>query len=83
MPMRSESQRRAMHAAAAGKSTLKIPKSVGKEFVKSDPGGKLPKRKKMAGGGPAGGIRQDQFIDDPNLPGTEHFIQQKGRSRGA
>jgi hypothetical protein len=46
MPMQSEAQRRAMHAAAAGKSTLGIPKSVGKEFAGADQGGKLPKRAK-------------------------------------
>jgi hypothetical protein len=34
-----------MRAAAAGKSTLGIPKKVGKEFSKADRGGKLPKRK--------------------------------------
>ena len=43
MPPKSEAQRRAMRAAAAGKSTIGIPKKVAKEFVKSDPGGKLPK----------------------------------------
>ena len=43
MPMRSESQRRAMHAAASGNSTLDIPKKVGKEFVAADMGRKLPK----------------------------------------
>jgi hypothetical protein len=36
MPTTSNKQRRAMHAAAAGKSNLGIPKSVGKEFVKAD-----------------------------------------------
>ena len=45
MPPRSQAQRKAMHAAAAGKSTLGIPKKVGKEFSKSDKGGKLPARK--------------------------------------
>ena len=45
MSPRSESQRRAMAAAAHGKSTLGIPKKVGKEFIKADKGGKLPKRK--------------------------------------
>lgn len=40
--MKSQSQRGAMYAAAAGKSTLGIPKKVGKEFVKSDKPGKLP-----------------------------------------
>ena len=45
-PPVSESQRRAMGAAASGKSNLDIPKKVGKEFAKADKGGKLPKRKK-------------------------------------
>lgn len=43
MPPVSQAQRRAMYAAAAGKSTLGIPKKVGKEFVASDKDGKLPK----------------------------------------
>lgn len=42
MPIKSQAQRGAMYSAAAGKSTLGIPRSVGKEFVKSDKGGKLP-----------------------------------------
>ena len=46
MPMKSQAQRKAMHAAAAGKSTRGIPKKVGKKFAKHDQGGKLPKRKK-------------------------------------
>ena len=45
MPPKSQAQRAAMHAAAAGKSTLGIPKSVGKEFVAHDKGGKLPEHK--------------------------------------
>ena len=45
MPPVSEKQRKAMFAAAAGKSTLGIPRKVGKEFTKSDKGGKLPARK--------------------------------------
>lgn len=54
MPMKSEAQMKAMYAAASGKSTLGIPKKIGKEFVKA---GKaqvnLPKRvpKKAAGRG--------------------------------
>ena len=36
MPSKTPRQRRAMRAAAAGKSTLGIPKKVGKEFVKAD-----------------------------------------------
>jgi len=44
---KSQAQRGAMYAAAEGKSTLGIPKKVGKEFVKGDKGGKLPKRKKQ------------------------------------
>lgn len=44
MPNKSEAQRKAMAVAAKGKSTLGIPKKVAKEFMKSDPGGALPKR---------------------------------------
>lgn len=46
MPMRSQRQRAAMHAAAEGKSTLGIPRKVAREFVKSDKGGKLPRTAK-------------------------------------
>lgn len=44
MPAVSEKQRKAMHAAANGRSTLGIPKSVGAEFVGEDAG-----RKQAAG----------------------------------
>lgn len=37
-----------MGAAASGKSTLGIPKKVGKEFIEADKGGKLPKRARSA-----------------------------------
>lgn len=46
MPAVSEAQRRAMFAAAEGKSTLGIPKKVGAEFAKADEGGKLPEKKR-------------------------------------
>lgn len=46
MPPKSVAQRKAMFAAAAGRSTLGIPASVGKEFAAADRGGKLPKRVK-------------------------------------
>lgn len=45
MPPVSEKQRRAMHAAAKGKSTIGIPKKVGKEFSDADKGGRLPETK--------------------------------------
>ena len=45
MPIVSQAQRGAMYSAAAGHSTLGIPKNVGKEFVASDKPGKLPERK--------------------------------------
>lgn len=45
MPMASQSQRKAMHAAAAGKSKIGIPKKVAQKFVAHDKGGKLPKQK--------------------------------------
>jgi hypothetical protein len=45
MPIVSEQQRKAMYAAAAGKSTLGIPKTVGKDFVAAGPAsGNLPER---------------------------------------
>ena len=54
MPMESKQQMKAMYAAASGKSTLGIPKKVGKEFVAAGKAQKnLPKRvpKKAAGRG--------------------------------
>lgn len=45
MPPVSQQQRKAMAAADKGKSSLGIPKKVGKEFMAADKGGKLPKRK--------------------------------------
>jgi hypothetical protein len=45
-PPVSEAQRKAMWAAKSGNSTLGIPKSVGAEFAKSDPGGHLPAKAK-------------------------------------
>jgi len=35
-----------MGAAMSGKSTLGIPKKVGREFIKADKGDKLPKKVK-------------------------------------
>jgi hypothetical protein len=35
MPVESKDQLKAMFAAAAGKSTLGIPRKVGKEFIKA------------------------------------------------
>ena len=49
MPSKTPKQARAMHAAASGKSTLGIPKSVGKEFVQAD------HLRKNASGGKSGG----------------------------
>lgn len=46
MPPKSQAQRKAMRAAAAGRSTLGIPRKVGVEYSKADKGGKLPKRVK-------------------------------------
>ena len=42
MPPRSEAQRRAMGAAASGKSTIGIPQDVGSEYMAADAGGSLP-----------------------------------------
>jgi len=54
MPYKSKAQQSAMYAAAEGKSTLGIPKKVGKEFVKAGPASnKLPNKvlKRSAGRG--------------------------------
>lgn len=51
MPITSEAQRRAMEAAAHGKSTLGIPKKVAKEYIKATPKGKLPAHAKSSGKG--------------------------------
>ncbi len=51
MPMRSQAMNAAMHAAEEGKSTIGIPKSVGKKFVSESHGQKvknLPKHVKKA-----------------------------------
>lgn len=45
MPSKTKRQQRAMYAAAAGKSTIGIPRKVGKEFIKADKA-KAKKRKK-------------------------------------
>jgi hypothetical protein len=46
MPIQSKAQNRAMRAAAEGRSTLGIPKSVGREFVAAGKAkAKLPERK--------------------------------------
>lgn len=50
MPPVSQAQRRAMYAAAEGKSNIGIPKAVGKEFTEADKPGKLPERKDKAKG---------------------------------
>ena len=46
MPPVSQAQRKAMYAAAEGKSTLGIPRKVGEEFTAADKPGKLPARKR-------------------------------------
>lgn len=49
MPVVSKAQNAAMHAAAAGKSTIGIPQSVGREFVEASHGEDvkaLPQRKR-------------------------------------
>jgi hypothetical protein len=62
--MRSQAQRAAMHAAAAGHSTLGIPKGVAKEFVASDRPGKLPEHVKAS--------RVKEIEDHPALRDKSH-----------
>jgi hypothetical protein len=59
MPIVSEQQRKAMYAAASGKSTLGIPKSVGKDFVSAGPASSnLPERVSKKKSKPLG----DEFV---------------------
>lgn len=61
MPMHSEQQRKAMHAAVKGRSTIGIPKKVAKEFVAADPGGKLPKQVSKSPIGPSNPVQREQL----------------------
>jgi hypothetical protein len=73
MPAKSEKQRRAMYAAAAGKSTLGIPVSVGKEFV-----GKAPKKKHHSPSGPDGAAEGSaQPGNGPTFPESAKSARRK------
>ena len=50
MPSKSEKQKIAMQLAAAGKSNIGIPQSVGKEYVKADKAKCNPCKPKRKGG---------------------------------
>lgn len=49
MPSVSDRQHRAMEAAAHGKSTLGISKSVGRDFVAADKGRKSKRKSRKSG----------------------------------
>lgn len=49
MPPKSEAQRRFMGAVASGK-VKGVPRKVGKEYLATDKGGKLPSKKGKARG---------------------------------
>lgn len=51
MPPKPEARRKAMRAAAAGKSTLGMPRKIGGEYSKADNDGRLPKRVRHKGKG--------------------------------
>lgn len=74
-PPVSEAQRRAMHAAASGKSTLGIPASVGKDFADADKSGKLPEKKKKDKTEKADGSAPDKATQgflESFTPATKH-----------
>lgn len=74
----SEAQRRAMYAAAAGKSTLGIPKKVGQEFTDADKPGKLPARKTEASPAAKADVRRDAARKYPvHFPPLSHLGRQK------
>jgi hypothetical protein len=65
--MESEQQRKAMFAAAKGKSTLGIPRSVGREFTK----GSGPMPASYAAGGPVIQESRSRFMKTPNVFTTD------------
>jgi hypothetical protein len=56
MPMRSQAQNAAMHAAEEGRSTIGIPQSVGAKFVSDQKGKPVKGLPKRVGGKTRGGI---------------------------
>jgi hypothetical protein len=78
MPVVSKAQNAAMHAAAAGKSTLGIPKKVGADFVSATTPGSvknLPQyAPKRARGGP---VEADEAYE-VGEEGPETFMPKKG-----
>lgn len=69
-PPVSEAQRAAMGAAASGNSTLGIPKSVGKEFIDADKGGKLPvKKNDVPMAKPPSGVNMATHVPTSKSPG--------------
>lgn len=82
MPSKTDKQRRAMAAAAAGNSTIGIPQSVGREFAKEDR--KMPKSY-STGGTMSGAVGNPEYRHDglkkdrnPQTRGTEKTGTQTG-----
>jgi len=74
VPLQSEQQRRAMYAAAQGKSTIGIPKKVAQEFIAADKPGKLPPRAKTS-------IRQLQVAPPSKSPSLQMAIMDQMRRK--
>lgn len=70
-PPVSEAQRKAMWAAASGKSNIGIPKSVGREFAEADPGGKLPEKAKDMTNPKDGGPQRKGTVKLPEVNWSE------------
>lgn len=90
MPAKTEKQRRAMHAAAAGKSTIGIPQSVGREFVsegipehKSKMKPSTSTWKKPKSGGKPKRIRTKNPPGGSQTPGAKQRAQAKGLRKSA
>lgn len=69
MPATTEKQRRAMAAAAAGKSTLGIPQNVGREFMGY---GRNPTPKKSTGGTISGAVGSNTEYRHDNVKKTRN-----------
>lgn len=71
MPILSKAQQGAMYSAAAGKSTIGIPKSVGQDFVAAGPAGgsyaRLPE--KAAGAKKTPGRKMTKAFSEGRISG--------------
>lgn len=80
MPSKTARQARAMRAAAAGKSTIGIPKNVGKEFMQADILRGKPDRNGNQNQGKPKGSRHGRYSNYTDPTGKKHIHWTEGKS---